>query len=244
MKLAIADALESKKFLAFLATLIVVIGNKCVGHWGYELDASQVALLVGSAATYMLGQGIADHGKTAADTNAAVAAAIAMPDGAEKTAALALFHGALTPITPSNTTVPKQAQAGFARLGLMIALAAIGATLLFGCGASANFDTRIQTVVTGVTYAQLAANQFDTQHEKDIALSCGNGITDPVAAKADCTTKVAAYRAELKKFNEAFDAAVAAIKAVVKLKNDQTVAGAEAAALIVAQELAALGVKL
>lgn len=154
--------------------------------------------------------------------------------------ALGTVTALLLPGAPKSDT--KTPQAGFARLGLLVMIAAICASL-FGCGASANFDTRVQTVVTGVTYAQLAANQFDTQHEKDIALTCGNGITDPVAAKADCTTKVAAYRAELKKFNEAFDAAVAAIKAVVKLKNDQTVAGAEAAALIVAQALAALGVK-
>lgn len=71
MKPVLLDLFTSKKFLAFAATVIVVIGNKICGHFGYELDPSQVQLIVGSGAAYVVGQGIADHGKEAAKVIAA-----------------------------------------------------------------------------------------------------------------------------------------------------------------------------
>lgn len=70
MRSALKDILSSKKALAYLSTILLVIGNKIAGHFGYELDADQVALLVGSAAAYIIGQGMADHGTTAALVNA------------------------------------------------------------------------------------------------------------------------------------------------------------------------------
>lgn len=76
MKQALADALASKKFLAYLTTILVVVGNKIVGHFGYELDASQVALLVGAGAAYIVGQGLQDHGESAAKVNAASVASM------------------------------------------------------------------------------------------------------------------------------------------------------------------------
>jgi hypothetical protein len=70
VKQAIAEFLSSKKALAYLSLGVVVIGNKLVGHFGYELDASQVALIVGAGAAYIVGQGLADHGKEAAAISA------------------------------------------------------------------------------------------------------------------------------------------------------------------------------
>ncbi len=66
MKETLLELLGSKKALAYLSTIIIVVGNKVCGHWGYELDASQVALLVGSASAYLIGQGMQDHGEAAA----------------------------------------------------------------------------------------------------------------------------------------------------------------------------------
>lgn len=59
-------ALASKKFLAFLVTLVVVVGNAILKRFGLELDNEQVALIVGAGAAYILAQGVADHGKEAA----------------------------------------------------------------------------------------------------------------------------------------------------------------------------------
>ncbi len=70
MRDALKEMLGSKKAIAWLATVLLVIGNKIVGHFGYELDAQQVALLVGSAAAYIVGQGLQDHGESAAAVNA------------------------------------------------------------------------------------------------------------------------------------------------------------------------------
>lgn len=100
--------------------------------------------------------------------------------------------------------------------------------------ASSTLDTRLQSAVTGVTYAQLAATSFDQQHERDIGATCVPG--------PDCTTKIATYHAARAKYDAAFSAAVAAIKVAITVKSNQTIAGVEAAAAIVAAELVTLGV--
>jgi len=104
---------------------------------------------------------------------------------------------------------------------------------LVGC-ASTTLDTRLQSAVTGVTYAQLAATSFDQQHERDIGATCVPG--------PDCNTKIATYHAARAKYDVAFSAAVAAIKVAITVKNNQTIAGVEAAAAIVAAELVSLGI--
>ena len=64
----VRDAFASKKFLAFLTSLVVLWGNRIVARLapGFEMDPTEVALAVGTLATYIVGQGIADHGSTAA----------------------------------------------------------------------------------------------------------------------------------------------------------------------------------
>jgi hypothetical protein len=84
MKEVLTQLLGSKKFLAFAVTALVVILSPLVGLFGYEVDAEKLALLVGSAATYILSQGIADHGSTAAKINAA---SVASMDAAHDTLA-------------------------------------------------------------------------------------------------------------------------------------------------------------
>ena len=76
MKDVLIQLLGSKKFLAFLVTALVVVLSPLVGLLGYEVDPEKLALLVGSAATYILSQGIADHGATAAKINAATVASM------------------------------------------------------------------------------------------------------------------------------------------------------------------------
>lgn len=71
MKEVLTQLLGSKKFIAFVATGLVVVISPIVGLFGYEVDPTKLALLVGSAATYILAQGLADHGSVAAKINAA-----------------------------------------------------------------------------------------------------------------------------------------------------------------------------
>lgn len=108
---AISGALSSKKFLAFIVSMIVLWGNRLVGHLapGYEMDPNEVALAVGSLATYMLGQGIADHGKPQAAAQNALAAALNLPDGDEKVQALRVLAGVST--NPTTTPAPEKAAA-------------------------------------------------------------------------------------------------------------------------------------
>lgn len=66
MKDTISELLKSKKFLALLASAVLVIASPIAGWFGYEVDPQKLALLVGAAASYILGQGLADNGKAAA----------------------------------------------------------------------------------------------------------------------------------------------------------------------------------
>jgi len=63
---AIKALLGSKKFLVMLAGVIVAILAKV----GVPIDPDLVNQVVGLAAAYIVGQGIADHGKEAAKVTA------------------------------------------------------------------------------------------------------------------------------------------------------------------------------
>lgn len=63
---AIKALLGSKKFLVMLAGIIVAVLAKV----GVPLDPDLVNQVVGLAAAYIVGQGIADHGKEAAKVGA------------------------------------------------------------------------------------------------------------------------------------------------------------------------------
>jgi len=110
---------------------------------------------------------------------------------------------------------------------------ALALLCIVACG-STTLETRLQTAVTGVTYAQLAATSFDRQHEHDLGATC--------SPEAVCLVKIAAYHAARAKFDAGFSAAIAAIRVAITVKNNQTIAGVEAAAAIVAAELVALGI--
>lgn len=75
MKAAILELLSSKKFLVLVATMIGAIA----AHWGFTVDTEAVATYVlAPAAAWLVAQGIADHGKSAAaQTGATLDATIA-----------------------------------------------------------------------------------------------------------------------------------------------------------------------
>lgn len=232
MKTAIADALESKKFLAFLVTIIVVGGNKCIGHWGYELDASQVALLVGTGAVYILGQGIADHGKSAADTNAALAAAIAMDPSSSKDAALKTLAGIAsgTQVAPP----PKSSQSGFVRLGLCVVIAMAGAMVLFGCGGATARQTALMASMASLDATKAGLAAYDAKVEQQMLADA----TD----KATLDATKAAYRAKVDKLVTDIATAADAIDKAWKADTDPSVATAVAAVAAAGTLLVTIGV--
>lgn len=63
----IKQLLASKKFIAMVITLICLTALKI---FKVQLDPSTVAEFVAIISSYILGQGIADHGKEAARINA------------------------------------------------------------------------------------------------------------------------------------------------------------------------------
>jgi hypothetical protein len=67
----VKDMLASKKFIAVLVTIAVWVG----GRFGFEVDELTLTPVFAALAAYILGQGIADHGKEAAKITAAAAAA-------------------------------------------------------------------------------------------------------------------------------------------------------------------------
>lgn len=94
------DALTSKKFQVWLATVVVAIGNAALKKFapGVALDETTVAELIAAGSAYIVGQGIADHGKPAAEQQVQLGAAQAMSSGPEKDAALkALAAPAVAP---------------------------------------------------------------------------------------------------------------------------------------------------
>ncbi len=66
MKQAILDLLSSKKGIATIVGVLVVVLSPIVGLFGYEVDTARLAVAVGLIATYVVGQGVADNGKEAA----------------------------------------------------------------------------------------------------------------------------------------------------------------------------------
>jgi hypothetical protein len=67
LKSTLAELLDSKKFMASLAGMIAAVLVTVLGHFHLALDpaaadvlSSKIIALVG---TYVVGQGIADHGK-------------------------------------------------------------------------------------------------------------------------------------------------------------------------------------
>lgn len=63
------DLLSSKKFMVFLASALVLLASKI----GLDLDEGSVDRFLALAASYILGQGIADKGKEAAKINTGIA---------------------------------------------------------------------------------------------------------------------------------------------------------------------------
>lgn len=67
MPVIVKDLLSSKKFIVMLVAVVMAVASKL----GLDLDRELVNQILGMAAAYVVGQGIADHGKEAAKVKAA-----------------------------------------------------------------------------------------------------------------------------------------------------------------------------
>jgi hypothetical protein len=67
MKQALIDLFTSKKFLAVLAAIVVYIA----GRFGFDVDPASLDRIFAALMVYVGAQGIADHGKSAAEIEAA-----------------------------------------------------------------------------------------------------------------------------------------------------------------------------
>jgi hypothetical protein len=63
MKQALLDLFTSKKFLAVLAAIIVYVA----GRFGFDVDPASLDRIFAALMVYVGAQGIADHGKSAAE---------------------------------------------------------------------------------------------------------------------------------------------------------------------------------
>jgi hypothetical protein len=70
MKAVLLDLFTSKKFLVFAAGAVTY----CAGRFGFSVDQSVLNNLVEGVSAYLVGQGIADHGKEAAQVMVAAQA--------------------------------------------------------------------------------------------------------------------------------------------------------------------------
>lgn len=137
---------------------------------------------------------------------------------------------------PKKTpTEQKQAQGGFARLGLLIVLSMIGAMLLFGCSASTRLKT-LDSTMAALDSAEIGLMAFDQKHQNDIVNDC-----DPKATKAECQAKLDAYRAKRKVVIDSLGAAYDLLKHAFEVDDDPSAATAIAAATAVAAQLKGLG---
>ena len=68
VRAAIVEMLTSKKFVTSVASLIAGFTARI----GYDVPVEDVVVLIGPAISYVIAQGIADHGKSKAKIDAAV----------------------------------------------------------------------------------------------------------------------------------------------------------------------------
>lgn len=153
---------------------------------------------------------------------------------------LAMIIGAIVTVAslhadPKKTPAEqKQTQAGFARLGLMVVIAMLGAMLLFGCG-GANHQKSLGYATATLDAVQITIDTYDTKHIAQIASSG--------TSRADIDAKTAAWLADFDKAKASLRAARLVIVDGYKLDTDASITNAETAAADVLALITSLGVK-
>jgi hypothetical protein len=107
MKNALLDLFTSKKFLAALTAIIVYVA----GRFGFDVDTAVLDRIFAALLVYIGAQGIADHGKSAAQITAGAVA---------------------TPTAPAPSIAAAPRLAGASITGAAVVLLAIGAGSIAG----------------------------------------------------------------------------------------------------------------
>ncbi len=117
-------------------------------------------------------------------------------------------------------------------------LAVIACLALVACGASQR-QTTLANTVNAFGVVKTAFIAYDGQHEANIVNGC-----DVKAPAAECTAKLAAYRAERAKFLTALVAGYQAVVDAYRLDTDPSVAAAAVAAVSIRKALQSLGANI
>jgi hypothetical protein len=186
-------------------------------------------LLQRNESTHWIAQGRA-LAAIAAITGVAGTALLALTNGTPwsgvlVTAVLGLLHLADATVTPAP--VAKQSQAGFARIGLLVAIATVG-WLTIGCGATQRTDT-IKAAFVTVDGARDGFLAYDHAHEQQLVAQS--------VSPDDAHAKLSAYQAKRAVVDPLFGAAYRGIAAAQILDDDTSLTGMQAA---IAQLFAAL----
>lgn len=200
MKTALIELLSNKKFLTAIVGAIVALAAR----YGLSLDDSLVALIVSLFASAIIGQGVADHGKTAAQITADAMRSV--------------------PRAPAAVVVnqPIEQPRGFIRLGLMLIIAAIAsAVLLAGCGGAAREKARGYTLATVTAVAAQVTPEHDAQIQDAIATRAHSVPEGDAALKK--------YRADRKKVIDGIDVVLDALRIAYTVDDDASVAKVGAA---------------
>jgi hypothetical protein len=126
------ELLGSKKFLMLLATVIVALAAKL----GWHVTTDQLLPWLGLAASAILAQGVADHGKGKAEEEGRTQVALAKL-GASTSSVVTVGAAMAAPATPPKTELPGAGEHGFVDVGAMIFCAAVltvAAVSIAACG--------------------------------------------------------------------------------------------------------------
>lgn len=140
--------------------------------------------------------------------------------GVVVTAVLGLLHLADATVTPA--AVQKQSQAGFARLGLLAAIAGVGLTVVSvsGCAASQR-ETTIKTALVTVDSARDGFLAYDRAHEQQLVAEAVNAD--------DARARLAVYQAKRAKVDPLFAIAYRSMAAAQLLNDDPSITSMQAA---------------
>lgn len=130
---------------------------------------------------------------------------------------------------------PKTPQAGFVKIGLVVMIAAIGAALLFGCGADARHKA-LSGTFTSLDLAAAALVKVSGDEETAIQTKA------PDEATGD--KQLADWRTKVDEAEKTIDTGYRAVAAAALADDDQSLATVLQIAAILRDELAQLGVKL
>lgn len=144
--------------------------------------------------------------------------------GVIATAVLGVVHLADSSVTPAPGSAVKTAQAGFARLSMLVMIGGVGLAIamVFGasCAASQRGDT-IKAALVTVDGARDGFLAYDRAHEQQLVAES----TSPEDAHA----KLAAYQAKRARVDPLFGAAYRGIAAAELLNDDTSLTGMQAA---------------